>query len=213
MTDRDKLRVGILASGEGTTLQSVIDACAQGRLNAEVSVVISNNRGSGALARAIACSLACAHLSAKTHPEPQELDAAILTALRQAGVHLVLLAGYAKKLGRQTLAAFGGRLLNTHPALLPKYGGRGMFGRKVHEAVLAAGDSQTGVTIHQVDAHYDHGRIIAQTTVPVMAGDDADTLQARVQEAERRFVVQTLQTLLDAPRPSGNLDLTPFISQ
>jgi phosphoribosylglycinamide formyltransferase-1 len=154
---RDRLRVGILASGEGTTLQSLIDACAGGP--------------------------------------------AILSVLRQADVHLVLLAGYAKMLGRQTLAAFNGRVLNTHPALLPKYGGRGMFGRNVHEAVLAAGESQTGVTIHEVDARYDHGRIVAQTTVPVLKGDDADTLRARVQETERHFVVQTLQTLLDRRGP------------
>jgi phosphoribosylglycinamide formyltransferase-1 len=131
------------------------------------------------------------------------LDAAIMAALREANVDVVLLAGYMKRLGPNTLAAFDGRVLNTHPALLPKYGGKGMYGRKVYEAVLAAGEAQTGVTIHQVDAEYDHGRVIAQASVPVMKDDDVDSLAARVQEVERCFLVQTLQALVERRTPSS----------
>jgi phosphoribosylglycinamide formyltransferase-1 len=197
-----KLRIGILASGEGTTLQSILDACADGRLNAEIPVVISNNYGSGALKRAQARSVKSVHLSSKTHPRADELDEAILAALREAQVALVLLAGYVKKIGPRTLAAFGGRVLNTHPALLPKYGGKGMYGRRVYEAVLAAGETQTGVTVHQVDADYDHGPVIAQALVPVMKDDDVDTLAARVQEVERSLLIQTLQTFVARRTPT-----------
>jgi len=207
---RDRLRIGILASGEGTTLQSILDACAAGRLNAEISIVISNNYGSGALKKAQACSVRSAHFSGKTHPNAEELDAAVLAALREAKVDLVLLAGYMKKVGPKTLEALHGRVLNTHPALLPKYGGKGMYGYRVHEAVLAAGEAQTGVTVHQVDAEYDHGPVIAQTLIPVMKDDDVDTLAARVQKIERSFLIQTLQTLVDRRTPNSAIDSDTF---
>jgi phosphoribosylglycinamide formyltransferase-1 len=198
-TRRERIRIGVLASGEGTTLQSLLDACAGGQLNADIAIVISNNPGSGALRRAQARSVITAYLSAQTHPAPDALDDAILDALRRARVELVVLAGYMKKVGPRTLAAFSGRMLNTHPALLPKYGGKGMYGRRVYDAVLAAGESETGVSIHHVDAEYDHGPVIAQVVVPVMKDDSADTLAIRVQAAERSLLVQTLQSLAGRP--------------
>src|SRR5262245_59072220 len=133
------MRLGVLASHEGTTLQAVLDAVADGRLSATVAVVISNNRESGALRRARAAGVAAVHLSSATHPDVQQLDQAILECLTVAECDLVLLAGYMKKLGPRVLGKFGGRILNTHPALLPKFGGKGMYGNRVHEAVLASG--------------------------------------------------------------------------
>lgn len=195
------MRIGILASHEGTTLQAVLDAIADGRLAAVVAVVISNNGGSGALRRAREGGVPAVHLSSATHPDPDELDRAILAALTSRRVDLVFLAGYMKKLGRYVLRDFGGRIWNTHPALLPKYGGQGMYGRRVHEAVLAAGDAETGVSIHLVDAEYDTGRVIAQCRVPVLAGDSVDDLAARVQARERELIVQTL-----AAQASGSPD-------
>jgi phosphoribosylglycinamide formyltransferase-1 len=186
------MRIGILASHEGTTLQAVLDAIADGRLAAVMAVVISNNGGSGALRRAREAGVPAVHLSSATHPDPDELDRAILATLTSRQVDLVFLAGYMKKLGRHVLRDFGGRIWNTHPALLPKYGGEGMYGRRVHEAVLAAGDAVTGASIHLVDAEYDTGRVIAQCRVPVLAGDSVDDLAARVQASERDLVVQTL---------------------
>jgi phosphoribosylglycinamide formyltransferase 1 len=114
--------VGVLASGEGTTLQSIVDACAARRIQGDVAVVISNNSGSGALRRARAAGIPAHHLSSVTHPAPQALDAAIKAALVDGWVDVVFLAGYLKRLGPGTLAAFRGRVLNTHPALLLKLG-------------------------------------------------------------------------------------------
>jgi len=173
-------------------MQAVLDGVADERLAARVAVVISNNRESGALTRARAAGVPTAHLSSATHRDPEQLDRAILEALGSAGVELVLLAGYMKKLGPAVLAEFAGRIVNTHPALLPKFGGQGMYGMHVHEAVLASGDSETGVSIHLVDADYDTGPVLAQCRVPVLPGDSATELAARVQAREREFLVETL---------------------
>ena len=197
------MRIGILASHEGTTLQAVLDAIADGRLAAVVAVVISNNGGSGALRRAREAGVPAVHLSSATHPDPDELDREIRAALTSRQVDLVFLAGYMKKLGRHVLRDFGGRIWNTHPALLPRYGGQGMYGRRVHEAVLAAGDTETGASIHLVDAEYDTGRVIAQCRVPVLAGDSVDDLAARVQASERELIVQTLAAQASGLRDGG----------
>lgn len=186
------LRIGVLASGEGTTLQAILDACASGQLPARVALVISNNGGSGALRRAREAGAAALHLSSKTHPGPGALDAAIADTLASHQVDVVMLAGYMKKLEPVVLARYQGRILNTHPALLPKFGGHGMYGLRVHEAVVSAGEHESGPSVHLVDAEYDTGRVLAQAKVPVLAGDTAHTLAARVQERERQLVVEVL---------------------
>ncbi len=191
----EPLRLGVLASHRSTTLQAVMDACEAGLLNARVVVVISNNRQSGAMQRARHRTIAAAHLSDKTHPKPYALDAAIAQTLQQHKVNLVLLAGYMKKLGKQTLNRFQGRILNTHPALLPKFGGQGMYGSHVHAAVLAAGETVTGISVHLVDADYDTGPVIAQCKVPLVSGDTTESLADRVQARERTFLVETLQAI------------------
>ncbi len=191
----EPLRLGVLASHGGTTLQAVMDACEAGLLNARVVVVISNNSQSGAMQRARHRTIASAHLSDKTHPMPHALDEAIAQTLQQYQVNLVLLAGYLKKLGKQTLTRFQGRILNTHPALLPKFGGQGMYGSRVHAAVLAAGETVTGISVHLVDADYDTGPVIAQCKVPLVSGDTTDSLADRVQARERTFLVETLQAI------------------
>jgi phosphoribosylglycinamide formyltransferase-1 len=186
------LRIGALASHEGTTLQAILDACADGSLAARVVAVVSNNSDSGALRRARAAGADALHISSKTHPGPELLDGTITNALCERGVEVVMLAGYMKKLGPQLLSRYQGRILNTHPALLPKFGGHGMYGLRVHEAVLRAGDSESGPSVHLVDAEYDTGRVLAQAQVPVVSGDTPESLAARVQERERRLVVTVL---------------------
>ncbi len=197
------MRLAILASHGGSVLQAVIDACEAGELDAEIRLVVSNNSGAGALARARAHGIATAHLSSANHPEPETLDEAMARTLSDSGADWVLLAGYMKKLGPKTLAQFRGRMLNTHPALLPSYGGRGFYGRRVHEAVLAAGDAETGATVHLVDEDYDTGPILAQVRVPVLPSDTAETLEERVKAAERKLIVSSLQELARRPSASG----------
>jgi phosphoribosylglycinamide formyltransferase-1 len=189
------MRIAALASHGGTILQAVIDACEAGDLAAEVTLVLSNNSSSGAMERAAEHGIPTTHLSSRTHPDPEALDAAIEQALVDAKADWVLLCGYMKKLGPGTLERFRNRILNTHPALLPKYGGQGFYGSKVHEAVIAAGDTESGATVHLVDGEYDTGPILARVRVPVRDTDTAETLEARVKEAERKLVVTTLGEL------------------
>jgi len=189
------LRIGVVASHEGTTLQCIFDACGSGRISGQVAVVISNNSGSGALRRSAAAGCASLHLSSVTHSEPASLDMAIRDALLDAGVNVVFLAGYMKRLGPCTLAAFPGRILNTHPALLPKFGGPGMFGDRVFDAVLAARELESGASVHLVEAEYDTGAVLRQGRVPVFPGDNVELLKARVQACEREVVVDTLAAI------------------
>ena len=197
-----ELPIGVLASHGGTNLQALMDACADGSLDARISVVISNNSRSRAMERTRRSRIPVAHLSSVTHPDPSRLDKAIANTLTSHGVELVALAGYMRKLGPETLRRYRNRILNVHPALLPKFGGRGMYGERVHSAVLAAGEHVSGVSVHLVDEEYDRGPVIAQTEVPVMLDDTPDTLAARVLEQEHILYPRTIQRIA-----SGQLDL------
>ena len=188
------LHLGFLASHGGSNMQAIIDACVEGRLDGTSCVAISNNSEAVALARARKAGIPCYYISGKTHPGEME-DQAILRTFRAHDVDTVILAGYMKRLGPLTLQAYRGRILNIHPALLPKFGGRGMYGKRVHEAVLQAGETVTGVTVHVVDELYDHGRILAQCEVPVLAGDTVDSLAERVLRQEHRVYPETLRRI------------------
>ena len=196
------LGLGFLASHGGSNMQAVIDACREGRLEAEPRVVISNNSRSGALRRADEADIPRYHVSTVTHPGDDARDRAIVDILERHGVDLVVLGGYMKELGPQTIARFRNRIVNVHPALLPKFGGRGFYGIAVHEAVLASGDSVTGPTIHLVDEQIDHGAVLAQSRVAVLKGDTAETLAERVLEVEHSMYVETLRRIA-----SGDIDL------
>jgi phosphoribosylglycinamide formyltransferase-1 len=189
---RASLRIAVLASGSGTTLQAVIDACEDGSLDGDVVVVVSNNSRAGAMDRARRHGIPAVHLSGSTHPAPGDLDRAFVETLHRHEPDLVLLAGYMKKLGPRVLEAFGGRMINTHPSLLPRFGGQGMYGGHVHAAVIESGDSETGVSVHLVDGEYDTGKVLAQRRLPVEPDDDAASLAARVQAVERPFLVEVL---------------------
>ncbi len=179
-----------------------MDACRSGALDAETRVVISNNSRSFALERARRAGVPTERLSAATHPDADALDAAIADTLAKHGVELVALAGYMKKLGARTLARYHNRILNIHPALLPKHGGRGMYGERVHAAVLAAGERVSGATVHLVDADYDTGRIVAQARVAVLPQDTPETLAARVLECEHLLYPRVLARIA-----AGEIDL------
>jgi len=189
------MRLAVLASHEGSTLQALIDACTAKDLDATIALVISNNSQSGAIQRAEQASIPTQHISSKTHDGEAGADEAMVEAIDQASVDWVLLLGYMKKMGGQMLVQYGGRIINTHPALLPKFGGKGFFGRKVHEAVHASGAKESGATLHLVGNDYDTGPVIAQTTVPVMSDDSVDAIEARVKSAERTLLVDTLRSI------------------
>ena len=167
-----------------------MDACAAGVIDGAVVLVISNHSDAPVLERAARMGAVTQHLSSWTHGEA--LDGAIREALAAAGVELVVLAGYVKKVGPQTLEAFRERIINVHPGPLPKYGGRGLYGEAVHRAVLAAGEAVSGATVHMVDADYDHGRVIATREVPVLPDDDAASLAARVLACEHELLPETI---------------------
>lgn len=171
----------MFASGGGTNLQSLLDRCRPPE-PATVTLVVSNRRDAGALRRAEAAGVS-------THVLDNPGDgAAIVAVLEDAGIDLVVLAGYLKLIPPAVVAAYAGRMINIHPALLPAFGGAGMYGHRVHEAVLASGAAVTGVTIHLVSEEYDRGSILAQWPVPVHAGDSADTLAARVLAVEHELL-------------------------
>ncbi|MCZ6557267.1 MAG: phosphoribosylglycinamide formyltransferase, partial [SAR324 cluster bacterium] len=165
------MRLGFLASHGGSNLQAILDAIQAGRLPAQAMLVICNNSSAMALKRAQAAGVEGLHLSVQTHPEPEALDGAILAALRAREINLVVLAGYMKKIGPQVLGAYARRVLNIHPALLPKFGGQGMYGMRVHEAVLAAGETVSGASVHLVDGEYDRGSVLARKEVPIPPQD------------------------------------------
>ncbi len=190
------LYLGFLASHGGSNMQAIIDACKHARLDAKPCVVISNNSDSMALARAIKEGIPRYHISASTHPGDAE-DRAILSTLRAHNVDTVILAGYMKRIGPATLAAYRGRILNIHPALLPKFGGLGLYGKRVHEAVLRAGEKVSGATVHIVDEDYDTGPILNQVQVPVLEGDTVDSLAERVLQQEHLLYVETLRKICE----------------
>lgn len=195
-------RLGFLASHNGSNMRAIVAACRDGSLAAEPAVLISNNGDSGAIEWARANAVPAVHISAAKLGSPEAVDPEIAKTLADHHVDLIVLAGYMRKLGPATLAAFKNRILNVHPALLPKFGGQGMYGKFVHDAVLKAGDKTTGATIHIVDGEYDHGPIVAQAEVPVLAGDTPDSLAARVQAKERELFPETLRAIV-----AGKIDL------
>lgn len=192
------LRLGILVSGRGSNLETVLDAVRDGRLAGIVpTLVVSNRSGVRALEVAARHGVPAVVLRRAEFDGPDARDAAIGHALRAASIELALLAGYDQLLRPGYFAAFGARTINIHPSLLPRHGGPGMIGDAVHEAVLAAGDTVTGVTIHEVIPALDAGPILAQATVRVRAGDDRARLAGRVLREEHRLLVEALARLAE----------------
>ena len=190
-----KLRIGILASHGGSNMQAIIDACGNNKINGEVSVVISNNSSAGAVKKAENAGIQVYHLSSRNYPGSDELDEAMLLVLKKHKVNIIALAGYMKKLGPMVISKFQDRILNIHPALLPKYGGRGMYGDKVHKAVIESGDKESGATIHLVNYKYDDGRILSQVIVQISDDDNPETLAAKVLVQEHRLYPTTLEKI------------------
>jgi phosphoribosylglycinamide formyltransferase-1 len=188
-----KLNLVALASGGGTNLQAIIDNIEAGKLDAQIKAVISNNSKSGALERARNHNIPAIHLSHKQFATPEEFDQKLLSILKENETDLVILAGYMKMLSPTVIRAYLNKILNIHPALLPSFGGSGMYGIHVHEAVIDSGVKVTGVTVHLVDEIYDHGPIIVQKCVPVLSDDTPETLQQRVLPHEHQLYSEAIQ--------------------
>lgn len=192
---REPRRVAVLASGGGTNLQALIDHFNPAPAPAaRVELVIASRAGIGALARAARASVASVVLDAR------EIGAAALAArmmgeLAHHRIDLVVLAGYLQLVPTEVVERFEGRMLNIHPALLPGFGGRGMYGLRVHRAVLESGVRVSGATVHLVSERYDEGRIVAQWPVPVLAGDTPETLAERVLAVEHRILPLAVEVL------------------
>jgi len=192
-----RLKIGVLASGGGSNLQSIIDRSHEGSLSADIIVVISNNSAAKALDRARSHGIEAIHVSSVTEGSDEGVDKRIAEEMRSRDVDIVVLAGYMKKIGPELLKAYDARIINIHPALLPKFGGKNMYGIRVHEAVITAGEKESGPTVHIVDGRYDHGRILGQEKVPVLPDDTPDTLQKRVLEKEHKILPDTIQQIAE----------------
>lgn len=177
------LRVAVLVSGGGTNLQAIIDAVKAGDItNAEISLVISNNKNAYALQRANDAGIASMCISPKDYASREDFHAALTETLKNAGVDLVVLAGYLVAIPEMLVKEFPNKIINIHPSLIPSFCGVGYYGLKVHEAALARGVKVTGATVHFVDYGMDTGPIILQKAVEIQEGDTPEVLQRRVME-------------------------------
>ena len=183
-----KLRIGALASGGGSNLQSIIDSCRSGSLDAEVVLVLTNNPDAGALGRAAQAGIPGVCLDHRHYPGREEFDRAVVSALQEAGVELVVLAGFMRIISPVFLEAFPGRIMNIHPALLPAFPGL-----HVQRKALEYGARFAGCTVHFVDSGVDTGPIIIQAVVPVFDDDTEATLSARILEQEHRIYPRAIQ--------------------
>jgi phosphoribosylglycinamide formyltransferase-1 len=188
------MRIAVAISGRGSNLEA-LHRSLEGGAAAKIVVVLSDRPDAGGLDRARHWGVPTEVLS-----DPAD-DAVWLALLRRHAVDLVVLAGYLKLVPPAVIAAYRGRILNVHPALLPAFGGKGMFGRRVHQAVLASGVQETGVTVHLVDEIYDHGGVLAQTRVPVLSGDTPDSLAQRVLDAEHHLLPAVVIAAAEAGGP------------
>ena len=194
-----KVKIGVLVSGGGTNLQAIIDACEGGILKglAEIVVVISSRPDVYALERAQKQGIHSKPINRKNFDNDASFCVALAEELKAHSVEIVCLAGFIHMLSPEFISQFQGKIINIHPALLPKYGGKGMYGHHVHEAVIKASEKESGATVHWVDEHYDHGKIIVQKKVPVLPGDNWESLAKRVLEAEHEIYPKAILKVIE----------------
>lgn len=188
------LRIAVFGSGRGSNFLAILNAIQQGTIPfTSIGVVLSNNSNAGILEIARANDIPAVHLSEKQFGSEEEFVTALLALLRTHGINFIILAGYMKRIPPRIISEYRNRMLNIHPALLPKFGGHGMYGHHVHEAVIAAHEPVSGATVHMVDEQYDHGRIVLQRTVPVDPGETPETLAAKVLAIEHEIYPEAVR--------------------
>lgn len=202
--NRRAARIAVCASGDGSIFEALVEAGRNGRCPGTVVGLIVNRSGIGALARAERLGIPVAVLKPGDFAARVDWDEAMGRQLKEWRADWVVLAGFLTLVGQEVLTAFPRRVVNIHPSLLPKYGGPGMYGLRVHAAVLAAGERETGITVHTVDGQYDRGVIVVQERVTILPGDTPETLGDRVRARERELYPQVLRDLiLTDTQPSG----------
>jgi len=197
-----KKRIAVLASGNGTNFQALLDAVKAGEIDGEIVALVTNRRHAYAISRAREAGVEVVVMEPEKFKSRTLFCSKMAKALNEREIDLVCLAGYMMKLEPCMVRSFPNRILNIHPALLPKYGGKGMYGRFVHEAVIAAADKESGCTVHLVNEIYDEGPIIAQAKVPVEITDTPETLAEKIHPVEHKLYVQVVRDVC-----AGKIDL------
>ncbi|HHS51197.1 MAG TPA: phosphoribosylglycinamide formyltransferase [candidate division Zixibacteria bacterium] len=194
------MQLAVFVSGGGSNLQAIIDAASSGKLDLDIALVLSNNANAYGLERARNSGIPTAVVNSKDFDSREEFIRAFLGTLEAHDVDFIALAGYLRKIPPELIQRFDGRIVNIHPGALPEFGGKGMFGIHVHEAVIESGRDNTAVTVHFVTEEYDEGAVIAVREVPVLPDDTPETLQARVLEVEHALYPEVLQSLAEKLR-------------
>ncbi len=198
------LKIAVFASGRGSNFRALAEAILKENIDARIVVVISNNSNAGALAHARSLHIPALHLSLMQFPLQDAFTEAVLSTLESHGVDLIVLAGYMKKIDPAIIRRYRNRIINVHPALLPSFGGQGMYGHFVHEAVIAQRAARSGATVHIVDEEFDHGPIILQESIPVDSNDTPDTLAEKVLRIEHKILPKAVEMFADNTIAIGN---------
>jgi len=194
---RENKKLAVLVSGTGTNLQALIDAVNNKEIkNTEISIVISNSKNAYALTRASNANLKTLFLDPKDFAANIEYDKKLIEILSAYNVDLIILAGYLRILSEVFVNRFSKKIINIHPALLPKFSGKGMYGKKVHDAVLKNKEKESGCTVHFVTSEIDTGPIVSQVKVPVLESDTVEVLQERVLKQEHKLLVESVKKIL-----------------
>lgn len=188
-------RIGILSSHNGSGFEYIQKACENGILDAQVVVVVSNNSTAKVLQKAASFDIPNFIINANRFPE-QNLDEKITNLLLEFKCDYIFLSGYMKKIEKNLVRKFENKIINTHPALLPKFGGKGMYGKNVHEAVIKSNEKKSGVTIHYVNENYDEGEFILQKDITLEDNETADSLENKIKELEKKAIIEALKKLI-----------------
>lgn len=190
-------RIAVLISGGGTNLQSVIDACENNIVNAEVVGVISNKKNAYGLKRAQNHNIDSVYIGKGNYPNVDNRGRQLISVLNEMNVDLIVLAGYLEILHKDFFKEFEGRVLNIHPSLIPKYAGKGFYGMNVHEAVIKNNEKYSGATVHFVDEEVDTGQIVMQEAIKINVNETAESLQKRVLKIEHKILIASIKKYID----------------
>lgn len=191
------MNLAFFASGSGSNVQAILDNIKSGKVQAEPKVIITNNSKAGIVEKALKEEIPYYHISSHTHPDEKSRTERILSILKENKIDLIILAGYMKKISEEIISNYKNKILNIHPALLPKYGGEGMFGMNVHKAVIASGEKESGATVHLVNSEYDRGRILTQRTIEIPENTSPEILQKMVLKIEHIIYSETIENIIN----------------